>query len=528
MSAYPAQVEVLIVGSGAVGSSLAARLAEDGREVLILEAGPARQLQDLISSPLWARRLKWGGSPVIEAGDKPVGHAFNAGYGTGGSALHHYAVWPRLHTEDFSMRQRFDRGLDWPISYEELRPFYDAVQTEVGIGGDAMQEKWRPAGAPYPLPPSPVFAQGDAIRRGFEKLGRTTAPLPLAITTASYGGRRACLWDGWCDAGCPIGALANPLTIHLPRAFAAGARIFNDATVLSILSSDSGDRVTGVEFAEPNGARHQMRCGVLILAAFSVENPRLLLASATAKHPHGLGNSSDTLGRYITSHTAGLIYGLMPNDTDPHLGAFGGQLLSQDHYVKQSHDNKNAFGSYQWMIAQAVKPVDLLGISTTRPDLIGEPLHQFMRHAAKRFATMTAVVEDLPLADNRVRLADRRDRFGMPLAEVTHNADPASRALWQSALTDGKAVFAAAGAGEIWTGPAGSMHIMGGTVMGRDPKTSVTNGYGQSHDLPNLFGAGPGLFPTSGGVNPTFTAQALALRTAHYVRDHFKSLAAAE
>jgi choline dehydrogenase-like flavoprotein len=161
--------------------------------------------------------------------------------------------------------------------------------------------------------------------------------------------------------------------------------------------------------------------------------------------------------------------------------------------------------------------VDLLGISTTRADLFGAPLQSFMATAVKRFATMTAVVEDLPVVDNRVQLADKKDRFGVPLALVTHNADSASRALWQSALVDGKAVFEAAGSRETWTGPAGSMHIMGGTIMGSDPSTSVTNSFGQCHEVANLFVAGPGLFPTSGGVNPTFTAEALALRSARYI-----------
>jgi choline dehydrogenase-like flavoprotein len=110
------QVDAVIVGSGAAGSAFAARLAAGGRKVLILEAGPGRGNRDLVSSAIWSRRLKWSGPPVIEDGANPVGHGFNAGYGVGGSALHHYGVWPRLHPEDFRLRARHDRGLDWPFS----------------------------------------------------------------------------------------------------------------------------------------------------------------------------------------------------------------------------------------------------------------------------------------------------------------------------------------------------------------------------------------------------------------------------
>jgi len=518
--------DVVIVGSGASGSALAARLSRTRKRVLILEAGPARQNRDLVSSALWGRRLKWGGSRVKEMGRTPIGHAFNAGYGTGGSALHHYAVWPRLHPEDFSMQTRFGRGLDWPIHYEELRPYYDVVQTEVGLSGDAVREIWRPPGAPYPLPGVPLFPQGELIQRGFTKLGRATSPIPLAVATLPYRGRPACLWDGWCDAGCPIGALANPLTIHLPDAMRHGARLVNRATVVRITCTSDGTRATGVEYVDEAGERRMIEAAIVILAAFAVENPRLLLASRSAAHPDGLANSSGLVGRYLMAHGAALIYGLFDTPTEPHLGATGGQLLNQDHYPKLTHAASQAFGSYQWLIAQAVKPVDLLGISNSRADLYGTRLHDFMRRAARGFAMMGAVIEDLPAKNNRVELADEHDRFGVPLAQVIHDAEPESDALWRAALNDGIAIFHAAGAADAWAGPRGSMHIMGGTIMGMDARNSVTNSFGQTHDVDNLFIAGPGLFPTSGGVNPTFTVHALASRTADYLEQHYSRLTA--
>ncbi len=517
--------DAVIVGSGAAGSAMAARLAAGGKRVAILEAGPARTNADLISSGIWARRLKWSGEPVEEAGANPVGHVFNAGYGTGGGAMHHYAVWPRLHAEDFRMRSDHDRGLDWPIEYAELAPYYDRVQRESGVSGDAAQEIWRPPGEPYPMKPVPLFTQGEILARGFAAQGMRTAPLPLAVTSESYRGRPACLWDGWCDAGCPIGALANPLTVDLPKALAADAVLENDATVTRVLTDERGERATGVEFARPTGERQTVHADLVVLAAFAVQNPRLLLASATDRHPAGLANSSGRVGHYVMTHPAGLIYGLFDEETRCWEGAFGGQRVNQDGYAKTTHAAAGAFGSYQWMIAQAVKPNDLLGIGTTRPDLFGPDLHAFMRRAARGFASMTAVVEDLPVADNAVSLSDKRDRFGEPLARVTHTTAPESKALWLAVLGEGKAVFDAAGAKEVWTGPQGAMHIMGGTIMGDNPKASVVNSYGQTHDLANLVIAGPGLFPTSGGVNPTFTIHALVARAAEHLLDHWGALA---
>ncbi len=518
--------DVIIVGSGAAGSALAARLAEGGKKIVILEAGPDRSNKDLISSQIWARRLKWSGPPVIETGNDKIGHIFNTGYGVGGSALHHFGVWPRLHPEDFNSFSSYERGLDWPIAYEDLKPWYDQVQQEVGISGDAEQETWRPDGAPYPMGPVPVFAQGHVIKRGFDTLGIKTAPLPLAITTRPYNGRPACIWDGWCDAGCPTGALANPLTVYLPKAKTAGAILTTNATVTRILTTRDGTLATGVEYAGENGSRKQLLARVVVLAAFSVQNPRLLLASASEKHPNGLANSSDCVGRYIMTHPAGSIYGLFDDETLSYLGAVGGQLLSQDGYDKLTHRDKGAFGSYQWMIAQAVKPNDLLGIGLTRPDLFGSKLQAFMERAIRGFATMTAVAEDLPDTNNRLILADEKDHLGVPLAKVTHTTHPESKALWQAVMDEGQAIFKAAGAQAIWTGPQAPMHIMGGTIMGSNPMTSVTNSFGQTHDIPNLVIAGPGLFPTSGGVNPTYTVHALAMRTSRHLLDNWNVLTA--
>ena len=504
--------DVLVVGSGAAGSVIAAEAARAGRRVLVLEAGPARQLSDLVSSPLWARRLKWSGAPVEEAGNLPIGHVFNAGWGSGGSALHHYAVWPRLHENDFKAKSLYGQGMDWPLEYQDLRPFYDRVQAEVGLSGDATLETWRPPGEKYPMPPLPVFAQGRVIEKGFKALGMTTAPIPLAINSTGYKGRKACLYDGWCDAGCPIGALANPLTTYLGWALAAGAELRNGATVTRVLHDRSGRRASGVEYCDEQGERHIARAHTVVLAAFAVQNARLLLASASDRHPRGLSNGNDLVGRFLMTHPAHYVYGMFAEETQPHLGPTGGQLINHDRY--QDKIKGQAYGSYQWLIANAVKPSDLLGIANMRPDIVGPALDDYMRSAVKRLGNMTFVGEDLPLPDNRVTLSSRRDACGVPLAATIHNVGAPTDALCNAGVAEGLAIFRAAGAAEPWAGPRFGMHIMGGTVMGASPETSVTDTYGRCHELDNLYVAGPGLFPGSGAVNPTFTIHALALRTA--------------
>jgi len=505
------KADVVIVGAGAAGSLLAAKLAQAGKRVVVLDAGPAWKSNDLVSSQIWARRLKWGGAAVRSGGKHPIGYNMASGWGFGGAALHHYAGWPRLHPDDLRLQSLYGRGRDWPISYDDLRPYYDRIQEEVGLSGDAVAEIWRPAGQPYPLPPLPVFKQGELLARGFHALGMKTAPYPAAILSAPYKGRSACVYDGWCDAGCPIMALANPLAIYIPQAQAAGARFLPHSTVARVLV-DKRNRATGVEYYDRKGVRKKLQAPIVILAAAAIQNSRILLNSHSAKQPGGIANASGLVGKSVMAHALAQLYGMFDEETDCHLGVSGAQLTCQDGYAKQQQGRP--FGSTTWAIANAVKPNDLLGIANTRPDIMGSALHAFIKRGAQHLAILGALCESVPDDANRVDLTAEKDRYGLALPRVTHTLSDEAMALWAHTIEMGKSIYKAAGSQEYWSAPPVFAHIAGGTVMGHDASKSVTDSYGRCHDVDNLLVAGASLFPSAGAVNPTYTIHALSLRTA--------------
>jgi choline dehydrogenase-like flavoprotein len=521
------KVDALIVGAGPSGLMMAARLAAAGRKVVVLELGPPWEPEDLVSSQIWSRRLKWWGANQLE-GRNPVAHNFNSGWGVGGAVIHQYANWPRLHEEDFAVRSRFGVGLDWPFGYDELRPWYDRIQAEVGVSGDHRQEVWRPPGDPYPMGPVKVFPHAQRAAEGFAKLGIRTAPAPVAVNSEPFKGRPACVYDAWCDAGCPIGALVNTFVTYLPEAKRHGADIRPYSNVLRVLTNDKGDRATAVEYVDTRTKeRHVQHADVVILAAFTSQNPRLMLNSANAKHPQGLSNSNGLVGRYIMTHLGASAFGIMDEDVQNHMGLSAAQLISQDGYAKSA--DKGFIGSYTWMIGAANKPNDFTGLANTNVPLFGNALHDYMQKARRGLVKIAAVMEALPNAENRITLsADRRDEYGMPIARIVHSLDDHALKLFNHAREEGLRVMKATKAREVWSppGPPALLHFTGGTPMGRSAADSVTDGYGRAHEMANLFITGAGLYPTEGAVHPTFTLHALTARSADHLVRHWGSIVA--
>jgi choline dehydrogenase-like flavoprotein len=520
------KVDVVIVGAGASGSTFAAVLAKAGKKVVILEQGPDWQLSDLISSDIWGRRVKPAGPPFRLEGKHPVSYGYQGGWGVGGAALHYFANFPRLLPTDFRVRSEHGRAHDWPISYQDLAPYYDKVARDVGVSGDAKAEEiWRPAGESYPMPPMRTFRNGDIWLKGFEAVGIRMVPAAVGMNSTEYKGRPACIYDGWCHIGCPIGALANPLVTYLADAKNAGAEVRPRSTATRILTNAHGSRVTGVEYFDRNKVRQVQEASVVVVAAWAAQNPRLLLNSATDQHPNGLANKNGLVGKYIMTHLSSGTLAIFDEDVQNHMGTTGAQYMSYDRYDKTAH--KGAFGSTFIVAGSAIKTSDLAGSANARLDLFGPDLAAFMKRAARGFTRIGAFGEEMPNIENRIELMIDKDEFGMPLGRIIHSYDDDVPKLWEANLAEGLAIAKAAGAKEMWSarGNIPTIHLMGGTIMGADADKGVVNSFGQTHEIPNLYIAGPGIFATSGASNPTYTIFALSLRGAEQLASDWDTVA---
>ena len=520
------KVDAVIVGAGASGSVFAAVLAKAGKKVVVMDNGPDWQSSDLISSDIWGRRVKPAGAPFILEGKHPVSMGAQGGWGVGGAALHYFANFPRLLPNDFRIKSEHNRAHDWPISYEEVAPFYEKVAHEIGVSGDAgAEELWRPKGQPYPMPPMKTFRNGRVWLKGFEANGIRMVPAAVGMNSTEFKGRAACIYDGWCHVGCPIGALANPLVTFLADARKAGAEVRAWSTVTRVLTDTSGSKVTGVEYYDRNHEKQVQPASVVVLAAWAAQNPRLLLNSATDKHDKGLANRNGLVGKYLMTHFASGTNAMFDEDVENHMGTLGAQYMSYERYGKTAH--KGAFGSTFIVAGSSIKLSGLGGIANSRPELFGAELHAFVKRAVKNLSRMNAFGEEQPKIENRLELAGEKDEFGMPLGRIIHSYDDNDTALWNANFEEGLKIAKATDAKEVWQGRAAqpTIHLMGGTIMGTGAANSVVDSFGQTHEVPNLYCAGPGIFATAGASNPTYTIFALSMRGAEHLAKNWSTVA---
>lgn len=512
-------VDVVIVGAGAAGGVLAKELSEAGMSVVVLDAGPFRDPQkDFASDELSMKQLGWQDTRIIDGKDPlTMGHN-NSGRGIGGGTVHFTGVFLRFHEADFRAKSMDGVGEDWPISYRDLEPYYARNEKEIAVSGP-KRFPWGNYRGPYPYPErEPLSPNAYMFMNGCEKLGVRSSVAPLAILSAPFEGRPPCINRGFCNQGCMPDAKFSTLIVHIPKAIKAGAEVLADCMVTQIVMGKDG-RAKGVTF-EHDGKTYEQKAKVVIVSAFVVETPRLLLNSANAQFPDGLANRSGWVGKSIMVHSSYDVYAKFAHEIRLYKGT-PVLATTQDFYRT---DPKNGFARGYTLHAHGARPVEFAnGISKAEGGPYwGERLRGALLDY-NFYGRVTLVGEVLPNEANRVTLADEKDEYGLPRAKVTFSYGDNDRKLIRHAVNNMSAILTAAGGQVEFTVPD-SAHLMGGCRMGDDAETSVVNSYGQTHDIPNLFVCDASVFVTSGAGNPTNTVMALALRTADYMKENHRHI----
>ncbi len=497
------EVDMVIVGCGAGGATMLQRLARAGWKVVALDAGPFWDPDaDWVSDERASHRLYWT-DPRVIAGDDPVPlGSNNSGRGVGGSMVHYAGYAPRLHPSDFRTRSLDGVGADWPISYQDLKPYYEDMEEELPVSG----QPW-PWGDPhtYPYHAMPVGGNGEIFLRGAAKLGIGARVGPVAIANGRFGHRDHCIYRGFCLQGCKVNAKASPLITHVPDALAHGAEVRAECMVSRVIIGDGG-RATGVTYFR-DGSEHFQQARMVAVAGYSIETPRLLLLSACSRFPDGLGNDGGLVGRYLMVQGAPQTAGRFDSEVRMYK-APPPEVTSEEFY-----ETDPSRGAARGFSIQNVSPLPITWSEhVTAQGHWGEMLRTYLRDYV-HWATVGALCEFLPLYDNSVTLADQQDRYGLPVARFSYSQCDNDRTLVSAAQKVMEDLLGAAGAEEVITIKRYA-HLVGGCRMGADARSGVVGADLRTFAVPNLYITDGSVLPTQGSANPALTIMAVAARAA--------------
>jgi choline dehydrogenase-like flavoprotein len=541
------RVNAVIVGAGAGGGIVAKELAEAGLSVVLLERGKwytafdgrKDDLRNERTSPLGTgfgpdernnprvivdlagrEHISWPNEPDYQN---------NAGCVGGGTLSYGAMAW-RYMEKDFRMRSTYGAVAgstleDWPIGYDDLEPYYEKAEWEIGVSGDVTPDPFHaPRRKRLPMPPLTPNREYFILKPAAQRLGLHPFDIPMLRNSVPYNGRGPCMRCRWCVGfACEVDAKCGTQNTVIPKALATGNCELRAECVAKEILTDASGRVTGVAYFDAHGRLQEQPADLVVASAGAIESARLLLNSKSRMHPNGLGNRYDWVGRNLQGHTYVGATGLIDEDVYDDIGP-GASIAICDY----NHGNPGLAGG--GLLANEFIRLPYQFASMTPPEVRrwGKAHKDFMRRGYRRHIAIRGPVQEMPVFDSRVQ-ADPvvRDHWGIPVARLSGGRHRHTIEIGHFLAAKAAEWLEAAGSTLIWKSPpwpglSAGQHQAGTCRMGNDPKTSVVDRYCRVHDHDNLYVIDASVHVTNGGFNPVLTIMAGAYRASDHLKRSWK------
>ena len=540
-------VNAVVIGAGAGGGIVAKELAEAGLTVLLLERGKWNTPFDDLKDDLRNQRVSVLGAPfgpddkrnprvVVDApGQEHIilpsdGEYNNNAACVGGGTVSYGAMAWRYMEQDFRMRSTYGAVLgstldDWPISYQDLEPYYEKAEWEIGVSGDDSNNIFRaPRKCPLPMPPLPPNREYTILKPAAQRLGFHPFDIPMLRNSIPYGGRAPCMRCRWCVGfACEVNAKNGTHNTVIPKALATGnCELKTDCMTKEILT-DSRGRVTGVAYYDENDHLKEQSADIVVVSCGANESARLLLNSKSWLFPNGLGNRYDWVGRNLQGHAYTGALGLFDYEVYDDVGP-GASIAICDF----NHGNPGLVSGGMLANEFIRLPIEFVGYNPPAVKDWGREHKDFMRQWFKRSIVVMGPVQEMPVFDARVQVDPVvKDHWGIPVCRLSGGRHTNDIHVAEFLSTKAEEWLKEAGAIKTWRqlpdlGLSGGQHQAGTCRMGNDPKTSVVNQDCQVHDVDNLFVVDASVHVTNGGFNPVLTIMANAYRASDILVRNWK------
>jgi choline dehydrogenase-like flavoprotein len=536
------KVDAVVIGAGAGGGIVAKELAVAGLNVVLLERGKWNTPADCRKDDLRNQRTSILGNnsgPEDEGNPRVIvdlqgrerivapsqpGYSNNAACVGGGTLTYGAMAW-RFHAKDFQMRSTYGTPEgstldDWPITYDDLEPFYEKAEWEIGVSGDDSNNIFKgPRRRPLPMPPLPPTREYTLLKAAANRLKLHPFDIPMLRNSVPYNGRPGCMRCRWCVGfACEVNAKCGTQNTVIPTALATGhCELRTDAMTKEIVIDGRG-RAAGVAYFDENNRLQQQLADLVVVCGGAVESARLLLNSKSARFPTGLGNRYDWVGRNLQGHTYTGAFGYFEEDVYDDLGPGAGIAISD-----YNHGTPGLRGGGALCNEFIRLPIHMIGMLPPGTPRWGKAHKDAMRKYYRHTIAVQGPTQEMPVFDSRVEVdAKVKDRWGIPVARISGDKHPHTIEIGRAMAGRAEEWLKEAGAAQTWKklpgrGTSGGQHQAGTCRMGSDPKTSVVDRNCKVHDVDNVFVADASVHVTNGGFNPVLTIMANAYRVSEYM-----------